>query len=509
MMNETLWRSELPELLKKKLTLPKYQILADAVAAAIDSGQLVHAEQLPTVRDLAGNLGVSGTTVAAAYRLLSQKGLISGKVGSGTRVAGGIERPLPAPSSAVPLSLSRAMLWRRRSQTSHIATLLRAHPHAQNYASGTPNPDLLPLEVLQRAWVSAAEQTQAADLQYGGPAPLPALSDLLLERLGRDMIPARASDLVIGSSAQQLLTLAVQIAAGTAPKAHHTIGLEEPGYPTLLDAYERLGHRLVGIELDGEGVLPVSLEGALKRGVSAVVLTPRAHNPTGVSWSPARLVALADVLASFPGVLIIEDDPFAEAANSRVGSLLHDPRLEDRVIYIRSFSKVIAPALRLAVAVARPPLRAQLIEGKFYSDGWSSSFSQRALANAFADPALEGAIDRARQICNRRREAFAGALHDLAAPGTLKVSSARDGVNVWLELGHGVSAAEVAERAAASGVLVAAGEPFFVEVGRDDALRVNIGMMADEAVTGVARKLVAALEDVASSTPTLFSHHGL
>ena len=100
-----------------------------------------------------------------------------------------------------------------------------------------------------------------------------------------------------------------------------------------------------------------------------VLLTPRAHNPTGASWTVRRLGELADVLADHAGVLAIEDDRFAGITVARPGSLLNDRRIADRVVYVRSFSKSIAPDLRIAVAVAGPFLRRQLAEAKSLADG--------------------------------------------------------------------------------------------------------------------------------------------
>ena len=511
-VDKEMWVADLTNLLEQKAELPKYQILADAVTLAIESGRLGHDTKLPTVRELATKLGISGTTVATAYRMLAQQQLISGKVGSGTRVLGASFRSVKRDSVDRKPTLEVApvrSLWRRRTQTNHIAALSKAFPSALNCAAGLPNPTLLPLEVLRRGWMRAATHIGASDLQYGGPTPVPALSQQLLRKLEQDKIAAIPADLVIGSSAQQLMFLAVQIASERFQEAQLLVGVEEPGYPTLFDTYERLGHQLIGIEVDDEGAVPASVDNALTKGARLLVFTPRAHNPTGVSWSPSRLAALAELLAEYPDVIIIEDDQFADAANSQVGSLLNDPKLEDRVIYIRSFSKVVAPDLRLTLAVARPSLRTLLMEAKFYTDGWNSRFSQHALAHAFADEEMATALEAARDAYNQRRQGFTEALLRISSPRELQLSPACDGVNVWLELKNGTSAAEVAERAAAAGILVAVGEPFFVNVGRDSALRVNVGMVLETELVSTAGKLYGAFKQASKATPALFEYHSL
>ena len=170
------------------------------------------------------------------------------------------------------------------------------------------------------------------------------------------------------------MVLALQVLAATSDTSRLLVGVEEPGYPTIFDTYERLGCGLLGIEVDEVGATPQSLDAALSAGAQVVLLTPRAHNPTGASWTVRRLGELADVLADHAGVLAIEDDQFAGIAVARPGSLLNDRRIADRVVYVRSFSKSIAPDLRIAVAVAGPFLRRQLAEAKSLADGSSSGW---------------------------------------------------------------------------------------------------------------------------------------
>src|SRR5262249_55675887 len=160
------------------------------------------------------------------------------------------------------------------------------------------DPGLLPLEVLKRSWKKAIDQIDPQDLQYAGPEPIEPLAQELLPRLAADNVPARDADLVVGSSAQQLMVLTLQVLASRAGHTDTVVAVEEPGYPTILDAYERLGYRLVGIEVDEKGAIPTSLDSILSTGATAVLFTPRAHNPTGASWSTDRRMAIADVLAA-------------------------------------------------------------------------------------------------------------------------------------------------------------------------------------------------------------------
>jgi GntR family transcriptional regulator/MocR family aminotransferase len=336
-----------------------------------------------------------------------------------------------------------------------------------------------------------------ADLQYATVEPVDTLARELLPRLEKDGVPARRTDLVVGSSAQQLMALSMQVIASIHGSSEIAVVVEEPGYPTIYDTFERAGYRLVGVEVDTWGAVPASLEAALSTGVAAVLFTPRAHNPTGASWSIERRTALADVLAAFPKVLVLEDDQFAGISFAQPGSLLLDRRIEDRVIYIRSFSKAIAPDLRLAVAVARSTLRAMLAEAKAFADGWSPRIAQRALARILADNELDELLTAARQAYAERRTNILQGLAGLVEAGG-SVFAGQDGVNVWVRLPSLADSSEVIEHTAANGSLVSPGEPFFIRPGRSDALRLSVGAIsAGQAVT-VGRTAAAAASVVGS-----------
>lgn len=488
----------------------RYEQIADALDRDIASGRLRSGERLPTVRELSVTLGVSGTTVAAAYNLLSARGRIRGQVGKGTFVAepanGGTAQALGAVSDASgPVRAAHRIAlqfapWRKRTLTTSAARLRAAHFEAIDCSSGRPDPALLPLALLQHAWQSAVSTFQPADLQYASPEPIAPLVAQLLPRLEADGVAARRNDLVVGSSAQQLMVLALEVAAAVSVQAKTVVAVEEPGYPTIFDTFERAGHRLVGVEVDADGVVPNSLDAALASGVTAVLLTPRAHNPTGASWTPRRRDALADVLAAHPGVVAIEDDQFAGISTARPGSLLTDPRIEDRVIYIRSFSKSIAPDLRITVAAARPRLRALLLEAKSFADGWTSRTIQRVLAEVLADATLDRVLAKACADYAARREAATAVLSSGLPLHGGWVSSGTDGVNVWVHLPPAADSLEVVDRVAALGVLIAPGEPFFIRPGRSDVIRLNAGAVEADQASEAAQQLVTAASTTLSTS---------
>jgi GntR family transcriptional regulator/MocR family aminotransferase len=327
------------------------------------------------------------------------------------------------------------------------------------------------------------------------------LEEVLAARLNSQGFPVQGGDLVVGTSAQQFMALATHVVGRFGGPREAVFAVEQPGYYTIFDTWDHAGVRMMGIETDEEGARPESLESAIRAGANAVLLTPRAHNPTGASWTPARLQALGDVLSRHSHVLAIEDDHFGDIAEVQAGSLLADPRVEDRVLYIRSFSKAIAPDLRLSVAAARPRLKTLLQDAKSHADGWSSRLLQRVLAQVLQDAGLASWLGRVRQTYRLRRERVAEVLANCGLSGVV-IWPARDGVNLWIRLPAGFDANEVIERAAALGVLVAPGEVFYLLPGHSDVVRFNVGSVEAERASVCAELLVKAIRQSGGARST-------
>jgi GntR family transcriptional regulator / MocR family aminotransferase len=379
---------------------------------------------------------------------------------------------------------------------------LRAtYPSAMECSTGRPDAKLLPLEVIRRAWANCIQEVTSADLQYAGTEPIKPLADILVPILEGDLIPARTQDLIIGSSAQQFFALIYEVIRVKSEKSTLLVAVEEPGYPTLMDTLERAGGRLVGIAVDRFGAVPASLDAALRDGARLVILTPRAHNPTGASWSIERLSELSDVLKAHPDAIVVEDDQVAGIAATKPGTLLSIPELENRVLHVRSFSKSIAPDLRMAAAVARPLIREPLSEAKTYADGWSSRLLQRVLAKTLQTDEINVALKKARDAYRDRRQSACAALNQIVAPRGGGCWSGSDGVNVWVRLPPGVDSKHIQERSAAAGVRIADGEPFFIAPGQNDVVRLNAGSVEAEDAAKAGKIVGQAILDCGWQNP--------
>ncbi len=483
-------------------TMTRHEAIATLFEKAFVEESMTAGTRLPTVRKLAAELEVSVSTVVAAYHLLQSRGWTHGKVGRGTFVGGETASADEAGKTGAiadwtaPVQ-SRRPPWRRRMVLSSVNRLAILHPSAIDCTSGKPDTSLIPTEIVRRAWHRALDETRPGDLQYANPAPAETLKAALAPRLMRDGISLAGTETVVGTSAQQLMVLSVSIASDMAQGRPRVVAVEEPGYQTVFDAFEHLGFRLVGMEVDEQGATPDSLNKALHAGAVAVLFTPRAQNPKGVSWTPQRRAALSAVLAAHPSVVAIEDDQFADMAETRPGSLLNSKDIADRVIYIRSFAKSIAPDIRIAVALTQPRLGSLLVEAKSLWDGWSSRISQRALANVLSDADLEMALHSIRQHYAQRRRAALEILNDRLRNSGGSATGG-DGLNIWIRLPFGAAAADVVERAAALGVLLVSGEPFYIRPGHNDVVRMSISAVNEEEAALAAARVAQAISTTAS-----------
>ena len=196
--------------------------------------------------------------------------------------------------------------------------------------------------------------------------------------------------------------------------------VENPSFPPMLDLLDALGVRVIGVDVDDEGLVAESLATVLARRPAAVFIQPRAHNPTGVSMSERRAKELAELLGD-SDVMIVEDDSVGAVASSPPMSL--GRWLPDQTVHIRSFSKSHGPDLRLA-ALSGP---ASLVEGvrerRLLGQGWTSRLLQTVLMDLLARPESRTQIDLARTSYETRRRAMNNARAVRGVP-----AAARDGV---------------------------------------------------------------------------------
>lgn len=416
--------------------------IAASVEAAVREGRLGHGTQLPPVRELAGMLGVSAGTVAAAYQRLRDRGVVTTSGRRGTRVA---SRP-PLPMAPAPLPSG-----------------------VRDLASGNPDPALLP------DLRPALARIDPGPHLYAEEAHSPALGELAARELTADGIPVPALAVVGGALDGIERALMAHLQAGD------RVAVEDPGYPRVLDLLSAIGLIPHPVPIDHAGLLPDALEAAVAGGVAAVVLTPRAQNPTGAALDPDRAAALREVLRARPEVLIVEDDHAGTVAGAPALTVCDADRPAWAVL--RSFSKALGPDLRLAVMTGAAPTVARVAGRQMLGTGWVSHLLQGVVTEVLTDPATEWLLARAAATYAARRDALVAALAAHGIPAT-----GRSGLNVWIPVRD---EARLTALLLDAGWAIGPGERYRLRTR--PGLRVTVATLTPEEATAFAADLARCL----------------
>jgi DNA-binding transcriptional MocR family regulator len=427
------------------------QGIAGAFSRAIRAGELAPGDRLPTVRDVAADLGVSPATVSAAWQALRRTGLVVSRGRAGTFV-----RDTPTP-------------WLSPRQRG----LVGAGPDGLrlDLSRGTPDPTLLPdlgpalHRVSQRAGV----------LAYQEEPVLPELGEVLATTW-----PYETEAITVVDGATDAVTRMLEQVVSYGDR----VVLESPGFPPFYDLVEALGAEVVPVALDASGVTPDSLRRALRARPVAVVLQPRAHNPTGISTTVARAEQLVRVLrrTRVQTPWIVEDDHssgISVAPDVSLGSWL-----PDRVVHVRSYSKSHGPDLRIAALGGPSEIVDRIVARRMLGPAWTSRMLQTILLDLLTTSQSLDEVAEARRQYMARQRTLVGQLGALGVPLAVP-----DGINLWLPV-HGERAALL--QLAASGIRVAGGTPFLAATDGQAFVRVTSGLVSPDDAPKVAAALAAA-----------------
>ena len=315
---------------------PKYRAIADAIAEAVNVGELTPGSRLPPQRELAWSLGVTVGTVGRAYGLAQQRGLVAGEVGRGTFVQ-------------IQVAERRPLLSQE-----HVGNLIDL---SLNQPVGGPKRDALGQTLRDISTSSNLEDLMC----YAAPAGLPRHRAIAASWVSRVGIDASAEHVTCFSGTQE--TIAAAILALT--RAGDPVLVEELTYVGFIGLIEHFNRRPVPIAMDKDGVLPDAMaEAARKSGAKLALLVPTFHNPTTSIMSEERRREVVAV-ARRHDLLLIEDDVYGfllEDQPTRLAALA-----EDRVIYVSSASKCLVPGLRVGWAVCRNETIAERLKAVAFS----------------------------------------------------------------------------------------------------------------------------------------------
>ncbi|WP_436530639.1 PLP-dependent aminotransferase family protein [Actinoplanes sp. HUAS TT8] len=434
--------------------------------------------RLPSVRELTAHHGASPVTVAEAIRALVAQGLVEARPGKGTFVAA-----RPEPVRAPDLSWQTVALGPGRFGESEMQALLALPPDgAIPLSGGYLHADLQPATALGTALARVARQPAA--WQRGPAEGREDLRDWFARDAGAYL---RARDLVICPGGQAALSSAFRALAAPGD----TLLVESPTYLGALAAAHASGLRVVPVPADENGVLPDQLAAAFARtGARLFYCQPLYANPSGATLAADRRAAVMTAVRA-NGAFLIEDD---YARDLVIDGAAPPPLAADdpdgHVVHLRSLTKSAAPGLRIAAIGARGPAGARLRSARLLDDFFVAGPLQQAALEFVTGPGWARHLRTLHRELKNRREALLGAL-ERHLPALVPAAIPRGGLHLWVRLADGVDDVALAANAAAQGVIVFPGRPWFAAEPPAAHLRLTYAAappdLMDEAVRRLAR----------------------
>lgn len=434
--------------------------------------------RLPSVRQLMADHRIGPNTVQRVIAALQARGLVEARPGRGTFVA-----PRAAPSEPADMAWQTVALGPATVRAEFLLDLLRPPaPGTYVLSSGYLPLELQPQAALARAVSRAARRPGAWDRM-----PIEGLAELRAWFAAEAGGGVSAADVLVCGGGQAALSTILRALA----RPGEPVVVDSPTYPGLLIAARAIGLEIVPVPADRDGVRPDLLADALERtGARLACLQPVFANPHGGTLAADRRAAVLEA-ARAAGAFLLEDDAFRDLAidGPAPPPLLHDDR-DGHVVHLRGLTKPGAAGLRVAAIVARGPVAARLRAARMVQEYFVPGVLQQATLDVVTAPAWPRHLQRVRTALRERRDALLGALaaHGLAVP-----APPRGGSHAWVALAAGADETAVVAAAAADGVLVSAGGPYFASEPPGPFLRVTYAAEPpDRLAEGVARLSRAA-----------------
>lgn len=399
--------------------------------------------------------------------------------------------------------------------SSAIRDLLKVtqKPGMISFAGGLPAPEVFPSERFEDACHKVLAQQASLALQYGATEGYQPLRELIADNMARYGIKAKVENVLMTSGSQQALDLIGKLFINTGDR----VLVEAPTYLGALQAFNVYGAEYVSVPSDDNGLRTDLLEAPLRSGPKFMYVLPNFQNPAGTTLSEGRRHELV-LLADRYGIPIVEDDPYGQLRYE--GEHLPSLVVLDRenlgrdngysignVIYLSTFSKTLAPGLRLGWIVAPPEVIGKLAQLKQGADLHTSTFTQFVAYEVARDGFLDQHVKLIRRVYRERRDVMLKALEEFFPP-SVTWTHPQGGLFLWVTLPTGLDMKAVFQSALEQNVAFVPGESFYANDGQDVAscegcrhMRLNFSNAAPEQIREGIRRLAAAVKSQLAKAP--------
>ena len=346
-------------------------------------------------------------------------------------------------------------------------------PGILNFAGGLPSPETFPVDAMRDACATVLGKDSAIakpSLQYASSEGLPELRQWVADEMGKHGATVSPEQVLITTGSQQGLDLIAKVLLDKGCR----LLVESPTYLGALQAFTPMQPVPENVASDDGGVSPQALREALQKGERPrfIYLLPNFQNPTGRTMDETRRQQVIAVCREF-GLPIVEDNPYGELWFEQTPPAPLLARWPEGVVYLGSFSKILAPGLRLGYLIAPPALYPKLLQAKQAADLHTPGFNQRVVAEVIRDGFLDRHVPTIRARYHAQRDAMLAALARELGPTGAKWTRPAGGMFVWVKLPEGLNAQTLLPAAVDAGMAFVPGAPFYAQQPDTRTLRLS------------------------------------
>ncbi|KGG79666.1 transcriptional regulator [Caloranaerobacter azorensis H53214] len=463
-----------------------YIQLYSKIKKLILDGILKPHTKLPPIRKLAKKLNVNNITVVNAYNLLQKENLVYKKVGSGTFV------------NVINYNTDTEIDYKQYLHTLDESNIeyLNMFGNVIDFSNTTPTNDLFPVEDFKYVINLVLDRDKGNAFKYQESQGYYPLRETIKNYLSNYMINCDISNIQIISGAQQ----GIDILSKALIDYGDIVFTESPTYTGAIAAFKSRAAKIIEIPIKNDGIDLIYLENKLKSfRPKFIYVMPNFQNPTGYTYSETKKLKLLE-LANKYDTLLVEDDYLNELSfNNKYPQTLKSLDKNNRVIYIKSFSKIFMPGLRLGFMIIPMSIQKEILVAKHISDISTSGLMQRALDLYIKMGLFKKHINEINRIYKKRFEILVKSLSDYM-PKQISYSIPEGGLNFWLSLPQGYLSDELHDLCIKRNILITPGSIFYANKIKSNAFRISIASVHESVIESGIRQLSEIINELLNSS---------